>query len=55
MTFAILMLALSLWAWAAIVAVALLFFGAGRIPKLARSLGESKRALKAQLAEKKGH
>ena len=38
--------------WAFILAIIFLLFGASRLPKLARALGESKRALKEGLLDK---
>jgi TatA/E family protein of Tat protein translocase len=45
------LIALSPMTWAFILAIVFLLFGAGRLPKLARALGESKRALKEGLSD----
>jgi TatA/E family protein of Tat protein translocase len=46
------LIALSPMTWVFILAIAFLLFGASRLPKLARALGESKRALKEGLSDK---
>lgn len=40
---------LSPWHWAVVIAVAVLLFGAKRLPDAARSLGRSARILRAEL------
>jgi sec-independent protein translocase protein TatA len=41
---------LSLWHWLIVIAIAVLLFGAGRLPDAARSLGRSARILRAELS-----
>ena len=42
---------LSAWHWALIAAAFFVLFGARRLPDLARSLGQSRRILKAELGD----
>ena len=52
MRFVMFILAMSGPLWIAIISVVFLLFGANRLPKLARALGESTRALKRGFVEK---
>jgi len=52
MRLTIFLLAFSPLTWALILAVIFLLFGARQIPKFARALGESKRALKEVVSDK---
>lgn len=45
---------MSPWHWAVVIAVAVLLFGARRLPDAARSLGRSARILKAELHDEPG-
>lgn len=52
MKFSIFLFSLNPMTWALVLAVVFLLFGANRLPKLARALGESKRAIKEGLSDK---